>query len=256
MGGASRNEDRRRQEAAAARMRAAGITPPPTATKKTPPAVYAVLGVLGLALVTGIALFVADRGGSSSPVTAGYPVAASKGVVTLGNTSAPVKIDLYEDYLCPGCKIFSERDHDDLTAALNEGKITIKYHTIALLNERSTPPGYSTRAANAALCAAEAGIFPAYNDKLFAEQPAEDGPGLTDAQLIAFGTALGAPAGFDKCVTTGPHAAAIGAETKKAVGDPNLQSSDGRFGTPTAAVNGKKVSISSSGWLDDALAAG
>jgi protein-disulfide isomerase len=254
MGGASRNEDRRRQEAAA-RMRAAGITPPPTATKKTSPAVYAVAGVLGLAVLIGIAVFVVNRGGSSTSAAATYPVAASKGVVTLGNTSAPVKIDLYEDYLCPSCKVLAERDHDELATALNEGKVTVKFHPIALLNDRSNPAGYSTRAANAALCAAEAGIFPAYHDKLFAEQPAENGPGLTDAQLIAFGTQLGAPAGFDKCVTTGPHAAAIGAETKKAVADPNLQSG-GRFGTPTAAVNGKKVSISSSGWLNDAIAAG
>ncbi|MGQ0573065.1 MAG: DsbA family protein [Pseudonocardia sp.] len=254
MGGASRSEDRRRQEAAAARMRAAGISPPPTARKKkTSPMVY-VGAVLGLAVVIGVGAFLLNR--SSGPAAvANYPVAASKGVVTLGDTSAPVKIDIYEDYLCPGCKVFSDRDHDDLTNALNEGKITVRFHPLALLNEETTPPGYATRAANAALCAAEGGIFPAYHDKLFAEQPAAGGPGLTDAQLIAFGTELGAPAGFDECVTSGPHADAIGAETKKAVADPNLQTNN-RFGTPTAAVDGQKVSISSSGWIDDAIAAG
>lgn len=233
-------------------MQAAGITPPPS--KKTSPTVY-VAAVLGLAVVVGIVVLLLNRGSGES-ATANYAVATSGGVVTLGNTSAPVTVDLYEDYLCPGCKVFSERDHDELTAALNEGKINVRFHPLGFLNDLTTPAGYSTRAANAALCAAEAGIFPAYHDKLFAEQPAEGGPGLTNEQLIAFGTELGAPAGFDRCVTTGPHADAIGAETKKALGDRNLRNPDGTFGTPTAAVDGKKVSVSSSGWLDDAIAAG
>lgn len=252
MGGASRNEQRRKQEAAAARMRAAGITPPPVAAKKTSPLVY-VGAVLGVAVIIGMVVFFTQRSGTTA--TATYDVASSKGVVTLGDAGAPVKIDIYEDYLCPGCKVFSERDHDALTTALNEGKITVRFHPIAILNGETTPEGYSTRAANAALCAADANIFPAYHDKLFAEQPSEGGPGLTDAQLTSFGTDLGAGADFGECVTSGPNAKAVGAETKKAAGDPALQS-DGRFGTPTVAVDGKKVSISSAGWLDDAIAGG
>lgn len=253
MGGASRNDDRRRQEAAAARMMAAGIKPPPPPTPATKKPLLYVAAVLGLAVIIGLGFLVTR--GSGTTAVASYKVAAAKGVVTLGNTAAPVKIDIYEDYLCPGCQAFSDRDHDALTTALNEGKITVRFHPIAILNDLTTPPGYSTLAANAALCAAEAGIFPAYHDKLFAEQPNEGGAGLTEAQLTAFGTELGAPAGFGQCVSSGPNAKAIGAETKKAAGDQALQT-DGRFGTPTVAVDGKKVSISSDGWLDDAIAAG
>jgi protein-disulfide isomerase len=249
-----RDAERRRREAAAARMRAAGITPPQK-SRSVSPTVY-VAAVIGLAVVVGLGfLFVNRNGVGGKTVAASYPVALNGGVVMLGNTAAAVKIDIYEDYLCPGCKIFDERDHDELTTALNEGKITVRFHPLGFLNEATKPAGYSTRAANAALCAAEAGIFPAYHDKLYDQQPAEGGPGLTDAQLIAFGAELGAPAGFTECVTGGPHAKAIGTETKKALGDPNLQT-DGTFGTPTAAVGGKKVSVSSSGWLDDALGAG
>jgi len=252
MGGASRNEQKRKQEAAAARMRAAGITPPPPPAKGTSPLVY-VAGVLGLAVVIGLVLLLTQRSGTSEAAT--YDVASAGGVVTLGDASAPVTLDIYEDYLCPGCKAFTERDHDELTAALNEGAITVRFHPIAILNGQTTPPGYSTRAANAALCAADAGIFPAYHDRLFAQQPNEGGPGLTDGELIAFGTQLGAGPDFAECVTSGSNARSIGAETEKAVGDPNLQT-NGRFGTPTVAVDGKKVSISSSGWLDEVIEAG
>lgn len=253
MGGASRSEDRRRQEAAAARMRAAGISPPPPPKPATRKPLLYVAAVLGLAVLIGVG-FLLTRGSGTSAV-ANYKVVAAKGVVTLGDTAAPVKIDIYEDYLCAGCKAFSDRDHDELTTALNEGKITVRFHPVAILNDKTTPPGYSTLSANAALCAAEAGIFPAYHDKLFAQQPNVGGAGLTEAQLIAFGTELGAPAGFDKCVSTGPHAKAIGAETKTAAADPALKTNGG-FGTPTVTVDGTKVSISSAGWLEDALAAG
>ncbi|MGD9526456.1 MAG: DsbA family protein [Dehalococcoidia bacterium] len=251
MSESSRDAERRRREAAANRMRAAGITPPPAKQRKISPTVY-VAAVIGLAVVVGLGFFLLNRsgGGAGGTVTPSYAVAANAGVITMGNTSAPVTLDIYEDYLCPACKIFNDRDHDDITTALNEGKIAVRYHPLGFLNSLSSPPGYSTRAANAALCAAQAGIFPAYHDKLFAEQPAEGGPGLSDAQLVAFGTELGAPAGFERCVTTGPHAADIGAQTKKAISDPNLQT-NGTFGTPTVAVGGKKIVIASAGWLAD-----
>ncbi len=248
MCGAWPDKDRRRQETAA-RMAAAGITPPPVTPSKRSPLVY-VAAVLGVAVIIGLVVL-ATRG-SGNAVAAAYKVAASDGVVTLGDPAAPVKVDIYEDYICPGCKIFAGRDHDELTTALNEGKITVRFHPVAILNDRSDPAGYSTRAANAALCAADAGIFPAYHDRLFAEQPSEGGPGLTDAMLATFGTQLGANVEFGECVGSGTHALAIGAETKKAVGDPALRSDSG-FGTPTAAVGGRKVSVARSGWLEDAL---
>lgn len=242
----SRDEAQRRQEAAA-RLRAAGITPLPPGSRRRSPLVY-VAAVLGIALVVGIVVLLYNRDSGTSP-TGTYKVAATKGVVTLGDTAAPIKVDIYEDYLCPICKAFTDRDHGEITDALNKGKITVRFHPVAILNTYTTPAGYSVRAANAALCAVDAGIFPAYHDKLFAEQPKEHSAGLTDAQLIAFGTGLGAGDGFGQCVTKGSHGAEIEAETKRAAADASLKQGDG-FGTPTVTVGGKVVSIASSSWLD------
>lgn len=251
----SRDEARRRQQAAA-RLRAAGISPPPAGSRKRSPLVY-VAAVLALAVVVGIVVLVLNRGsgtsGTGTSGTATYKVAASKGVLTLGDTSAPVKVEIYEDYLCPLCKAFSDRDHGAITDALDKGKITVKFHPIAILNAKTTPAGYSARAANAALCAADAGIFPAYHDKLFAQQPKEYSAGLPDAQLITFGTDLGAGADFSQCVTKGAHAAEIQAETKRAAADTSLRQGDG-FGTPTVTVGGKVVSIATPSWLADPVA--
>ena len=138
---------------------------------------------------------------------------------------------------------------DDIAAALGAGKIKVNYHALNILDERSDPAGYSTLAANAALCAVPAGIWPAYHDKLFAEQPAEGGPGLTVERLTALGTELGAGPEFGSCVAATARAGAITAATASASADPALQT-DGQFGTPTVAVGGRKIDVSDDDWVD------
>jgi protein-disulfide isomerase len=191
--------------------------------------------------------------GSTQPVAATYPVAVDGVVVAAGQPTAPVTVDVYEDFLCPFCERFETRNRDALTTALNEGRVKVNYHALNILDARTTPPGYSTLAANAALCAVPAGIWPAYHERLFAEQPAEGSAGLTAAQLSAFGTELGAGPGFTQCVEANGNAAAITAATEAASANPALQT-DGQFGTPTIAVDGRKIDVSDSDWLQTALA--
>ena len=174
-------------------------------------------------------------------------------VVTAGQPAAPVTVDVYEDFLCPFCERFETRNRDALTAALNEGRVKVNFHALNILDARTTPPGYSTLAANAALCAVPAGIWPAFHERLFAEQPAEGSAGLTAAQLSAIGTELGAGPAFTQCVEASGNAAAITAATEAAATNPALQT-DGQFGTPTIAVGGRKIDISGSDWLQAALA--
>jgi protein-disulfide isomerase len=245
MGGASRNEKRRKQEEAEQRLAAAGIRAPQQRSR-TPQIVAAVVIVVAL-LVGGAVWLARGVGGDVEPT---YSVTASGAVVTAGN--GPVVIDVYEDYLCPSCERFEERYGDEITTALNDGRISVRYHSIAILDRLSAPPGYSTRAANAALCSVPAGIFSSYHDRLFAEQPAEGSAGLTDDQLIAFGTELGAQGDFAECVRSGTHVDAVKAETEKATGDPALQT-QGRFGTPTVAIGGQKADLNNTSWLQNAI---
>jgi len=247
MGGASRNEKKRRQEAAAQRLAAAGIEVPP----KKPPnrTAIVVAAVLAVALVAGLAVwYFRDSGTSATPT---YTASQSGAVVTVG--SGPVIVDVYEDYLCPICERFEERYGSDLTTSLNANQITVRYHSIAILDELTTPQGYSTRAANAALCSVSAGIFPAYHKQLFDSQPAERSAGLTDVELIALGTDLKAEGDFAGCVNGATNASAVGAESEKAGSTPALQT-DGQFGTPTVAIGGKKIDLNDSSWLEQAIA--
>ncbi|MDN5859533.1 MAG: thioredoxin domain-containing protein [Pseudonocardia sp.] len=248
MSGGTRNEKRRQQEARAARLAAAGITVPESRfdRQRVPIIAAAVVLVLAVVLAGGWYLL------SSRAVTPTYTATASGAVITAG--SGPVVIDVYEDFLCPGCRALENRDGDKIVAALNDGRVTVKYHVLGLLDARTKPAGYSTRAADAALCAAAAGIFPAYHEKLFAQQPPEGGAGLTDEQLVAFGTELGAGGDFATCVQGTTHDAAITKETESAAASAALKNPQGAFGTPTVAIGGKRVDINSSSWLDDAVA--
>lgn len=252
MGGASRNERRRRQEAAAARKPAVDRVPG-SGPKDNRVKVGIIVAVVVVAV--GVAIFVVlNRPWESSAqqVAAAYPVAVDGVVVTAGQPTAPVTVDVYEDFLCPFCERFETRNRDALTAALNEGRVKVNFHALNILDARTTPPGYSTLAANAALCAVPTGIWPAFHERLFAEQPAEGSAGLTVAQLSAIGTELGAGPAFTQCVESNGNAAAITAATEAAATNPALQT-DGQFGTPTVAVGGRKIDLSDSDWLQTAL---
>jgi protein-disulfide isomerase len=251
MGGAARNEKRRKQDEAARKLAAAGIK----VERKSGPnrtVIIMVAVVVVFALAVGGFIFWQRSSSSAGDVAASYPVTVSGAVVTAG--TGPVVVETYEDFLCPQCERFETRYRDEIKTALNENKITVKYHTISILDRATEPQGYSTRAANAALCAAAANIYPGYHDKLFTEQPAEGSSGLTDEQLIAFGTELGAGAEFGTCVTGGTNSAAVAAETDKAAADPALQT-DGSFGTPTVVVNGQKIDLNDTSWLQTAIGA-
>ncbi len=249
MGGASRNEKKRRQEAAAQRLNAAGIQVPlKKAANRTPLIVVGV--VVAVAVIVGLGVFL-TRGTGGVPVVPSYSATLSGAVVTAG--AGPVVIDVYEDFLCPQCERFEKRYGDELTTALNTGKVTVRYHGIAILADRTTPPGYSTRAANAALCAVPAGIFPAYHKALFGSQPAESSAGLTDDRLIELGA--GARGDFAGCVRGAGYAAAITAETEASVNTAAAQT-NGQFGTPTVTIKNTKIDLNNTSWLADAIAVG
>ena len=117
-----------------------------------------------------------------------------------GSASAPVTVEIFQDYLCPACRQFERASHATLRDMIDEGRVRVVYRPIAILDSYSTT-AYSTRAANAVGCAADAGVALRMQRLLFRYQPPEGGPGLTDAQLISLGHEAGAQGSdFASCV--------------------------------------------------------
>ncbi|MEV0183538.1 thioredoxin domain-containing protein [Streptomyces sp. NPDC050625] len=198
----------------------------------------AVLVVVGAALV-GAGLV---RANNTAPDKAPsrVPAGAAADKSGLAASTGAVRVDLHLDYLCPECRC-TERA---LTAALKElrsdGGVSVVYHPVAFLDDRSRPAGYSTRAASAAACAADEGKFERYSTVLFAEQPAEQGPGLDEDRLIAAGRDAGITgASFARCVKDAPYRPWV-----RYVSD--LAASRKVALTPTAVVAGRRVDVTGS----------
>jgi protein-disulfide isomerase len=164
---------------------------------------------------------------------------------TLGN--GPIRIDVYEDFLCPGCGQFERASGSTLEQLAAQGKATVVYHPIAILDGYSTT-GYSTRATAAAACAAPTG-FAKYHQALFAQQPPEGGPGLSDDKLIEIGVSVGlTDTSFARCVRDGTYRSWAGRATEAA-------SARGISGTPTVLVAGKQIEQPPAAALTAAVAA-
>jgi protein-disulfide isomerase len=159
------------------------------------------------------------------------------GVVDSGTAwsvgTGPVKVDLYEDFMCPICNNFEKTSGATVKQLVAANKITVQYHTVAILDDSSSGTKYSTRAAGAAAAAATEGKFIEYHDVLYANQPKEGSTGLTNAKLIDLGKSVG--------LTDTAFVNAVDQQTY----DPWVATVTNQFsqrnftGTPTIVVNGK-----------------
>lgn len=147
--------------------------------------------------------------------------------------SGPVTIDVFEDFICPACGSFEERTGATLDQLVADGKVRVVYHPIAILDGYSTTK-YSTRSSAASGCAADGGKFREYAKALFANQPPEGGPGLSDDKLIDIGRTVGLGDDFASCVRDGTYQTWTGHVT-------DVASEDGVNSTPTILVAGKEV---------------
>jgi len=190
-----------------------------------------------LAAVVGVFVMVDTLQRDATPPTAGgTPGTGGNGAVTVGEAGAPVTIVAYEDFQCPACKQYEDANDPQLHQWLTAGKVKIEYHPIAFLDRASTDD-YSTRALNAAatvLDLAPAG-FQKFHDALYAEQPEEGGPGLTNARLVQLAVAAGAPEAQAEADIDG---LAFKTWTAKVTDD---ASRAGVTQTPTVIVNGKQL---------------
>lgn len=254
MGGAERGEAKRKQQAAGV------VTAARNGGGPSRGVVAGVALVIVLAVVVGAALWLVNRNKPADlpaaiPLAADgpeYRVVAQGDTIVTGDPQAPVTIDVYEDFLCPGCGEFEKVYHQRLAQAAADGKARVVYHPVAITDRLSVPPGYSTLAAGATFCAAEAGIFPRFHDSLFATQPAEGGPGWTSAQLQQLARDLGAGDSVASCMQAGVDRR-VAASTEIARRFIRGLRPDGRFGTPSVVVNGALVDADDARWLDQAL---
>jgi len=163
--------------------------------------------------------------------------------------SGPVKIDVYEDFMCPICREFESGSGAAIQQLVSDGKVTVQYHPIAILDRASNGTQYSTRSAAAAAAAAQGGKFSEYHKVLFDNQPAEGSDGLTDAKLIELGRSVG--------LTDRAFADAVTGKTYWAWATKVTEEASGRgvTGTPTVLVAGQQLDNPTAAALTQAVGA-
>ncbi len=174
--------------------------------------------------------------------------------LTAGAAPAPNQVDrdsrtdilVYVDYRCPHCGIFEQQNGDYLAELMATGNTTVEIVPLSFMDRSSEGSYYSSRAAGAVACFAEAqpgAAWAAHQALLSAEVQPGAGPGPDNAQLLAaLKQHVGAidPAVSD-CVTTEafvPFAQALN-EWVFQNPVPNTVDTNVRLeGTPTVVVNG------------------
>lgn len=163
-------------------------------------------------------------------------------------------IVMYVDYLCPICGNFENTNGEQITSWVTAGNATVEVHPISILDRLSSGTEYATRAANAAACVAnyEPNKFLDFNTAMFAQQPAENSSGLTDAELTSLVDGAGATgAEVASCITDQTYSGWVDASTQRALDGPIPNSDIEQVkGTPTILVNG----VSYTGSFTDAAA--
>ena len=167
------------------------------------------------------------------------------GTVVAGSSTAKATLDVYEDFLCPYCKHNLEDPYGkDITKAIADGSLRVNYHVLDLLDNETTPAGYSLRAGNAALAAAKAGRFAEFHAALYNAQPTEGQAGYTNDQLVDIGRKAGITGQqFADEVNGGTFDSEVRSQTDTARDSVNFK------GTPTVLNGTTQVDISKSGWL-------
>lgn len=193
--------------------------------------------VLAVVVVVALVAVAVIYSQNHAKVTGSAPPGVnSAGGITVGDSSAPVKVSMVEDFQCPVCRRFESENRKVLDGYAKSNKVQLEYRPIAFLDQSSTT-NYSSRALNAAACFQEldANDWYKFHNLLYANQPEEGSAGLPDSKLISMAESAGAPSSIAQCVKHDKYGDWVSKTTKTTTGKSWFQ------GTPTVFVNGKPL---------------
>jgi protein-disulfide isomerase len=206
-----------------------------------------VVAVVLVVVIATVAVLISrddDAAGGDAP--AGFNAA---GGVEVGDADAAVTLTLVEDFACPHCKQFEESNASLFEGYQSGSDVLVEYRPIAFLDRVSTDD-YSSRALNAAACvvADDPDSWSSIHRLLFANQPAEGGPGLSDDQLVDLAVEAGADeASVSTCIEDGTYDGWVESTTESTMDEPFFS------GTPTVLVDGEKVEDVSADGIEAAV---
>jgi protein-disulfide isomerase len=149
------------------------------------------------------------------------------------NQGLPTKIDIFEDFQCPVCKLFEDPIGGYLNSLVTEKKAQVTYHPLSFLGD-GTKDDESIAASNAAYCAVDEDKFLDFHKALYNVQSQVENSGFLNSEnLIKIGEKIGITStSFADCVTNKSKLVNVVAATES-------MNRYGVRGTPTTLINGK-----------------
>ena len=190
--------------------------------------------VVLLVVLVGVLVWAATRGGGTEATGSVNSLADGGGVSVGPGVDADVpQVRIYEDFQCPWCGRLENSVGDLLTDKAEAGEINLTFQIMSFL-DGSLGNDSSTRAANAALCADDAGVFVPFHASVYANM-GQEGQGYTDDQFVQWAQDGGLSGEeldtFRQCVAEQTHEDYVEAMQERA-------NRDGVTGTPTMVVDG------------------
>lgn len=147
------------------------------------------------------------------------------------------ELQIWEDFQCPGCGNLERTHGAEILKLADDGKVRLMWRPTTFLDPSHPQSNQSSlRAAAAWGCAIDAGKAAAYHSIVFANQPAVEGAGFSDSQLLDFGKQVGIDGDsyttFEQCFNAQKYNGWVNNSA-------SIFSSAGVPGTPTAYLTGK-----------------
>lgn len=217
------------------RSRRSAPAPAPKARSPILPLTIAALAIGGvIVVVLLLASGILDQGNSRQLAQAQVdrPAALIDGRA-VGAADAPITIEMWEDFQCPACGLFSRSTEPRLIEDyVVPGHVRLVYRDMAFLGKESIDAAVGARAAERLL---GAGGFWKYHDLLFHNQHGENAGGFSRTVLGDMAVSLGMDrAAFTAALDDPDLIAEVRAETQAAA-------QAGVTSTPTLDINGVKA---------------
>ena len=212
--------------------RRAGRTAPAKGSDGRSPIFWITAAALVVGLVFVIALFFANQPADTlvlTPPSDPTPTELADGRA-LGSADAPATLDVWADFQCPSCAIFSRAAEARIIREyVATNKLRIVFHDFAFIGDESRQAAIAARAAEAQ------GKFWPYHDWLFANQDGENLGGFRREVLVGIARRVGLDVGaFEAALGDSTLADAVTTETASGA-KASVRS------TPTLIIDGQVI---------------
>ena len=208
-----------------------------------------------VAIIIGISVYTVSQKSTPSTTPGGIVADAALPTGVFGaeetyawgvpfNTAAgKPTLAIWEDFQCPACGQLEAQAGTAIEKLATDGKVNLVWRPTTFIDGgtgsvNGPNPNSSQRATQAWGCAINAGKTGEYHNILFANQPAEEGTGWSDAQLLDFGAQVGITGAaydtFTQCVADATY-------SQWAKNSYQTFLDDAVPGTPAAFLNGTEV---------------